>query len=133
MKSKKLITILFLAIVISIGGFIWWNFSSSIINISPSHISKIEIFNGNTGKTTVITDETDIEYIIENLNAVSIKKDKISLGYMGYSFRITIYKTNGNVYKKFTINSSNTIRKDPFFYRDSSDSIDYNYIQQLVK
>lgn len=110
-----------------------WNAPSSIINIPPSEVSKVEIFNGTTGKSIVITEKTEIRHIIENLNTVSLKKEKISLGYMGYYFRTTIYKLDGNVYKKFIINSNNTIRKDLFFYRDSSASIDFDYIQQLFK
>jgi len=62
---------------------------------------------------------------------ILLKKEKVSLGYMGYSFRTTVYKSNGDVYKKFSINSSDTIRKDPFFYFDSTGSIDYRYIQKL--
>jgi len=133
MKSKKkLIGILCTTAVIIIGGLIWWNVPNLIINITPSEVSKVDIFDGNTGKSITITDEIDIEHIIRNLNAVSIKKEKISLGYMGHSLRTTIYKSDDVVYKKFIINSSNTIRKDPFFYRDSSDSIDYNYIKELI-
>jgi hypothetical protein len=126
-----LIGILCVITVGIIGSIIWWNSSSLITNIAPSEVSKIEIFNGNTGKSITIKDTTDINHIITNLNEISLKKEKISLGYMGYSYRTTIYNSNGNIYKKFIINSSNTIRKDPFFYRDSSESIDYGYIQKL--
>lgn len=133
MKSKKTFLGILCAIVVLItGGLIWWNAPCSITNITPSEVSKIEVFDGNTGKTITITDITDIKHIIENLNSVSLKKEEISLFYMGYSFNTTIYKANGDVYKKFIINSNNTIRKDPFFYQDSSDSIDYSYIQKLI-
>lgn len=132
MKSKKMVTLLSFIAVIIIGIFIWWNVPSSITNIAPSEVSKIEIFDGNTGKAITITAPADIEHIIENLNTVALKKEKISLGTTGYSFRTTIYKSDGNVYKEFIISSSNTIRKDPFFYRDSSGSIDYEYIQKLI-
>ncbi len=131
-NKKKLIGILLITAVIIIGGFIWWNVPSSIINITASEVSKVEIFDGNTGRSITITDENNIEHIIGNLNTVSIKKEKISLGYTGYSFRTTIYKPDNVVYKTFIINSSNTIRKDPFFYRDSSDSIDFDYIKELI-
>jgi hypothetical protein len=133
MKIKKLLTRTLCVIVgIIIGGLIWWYAPCSIINITPQEVSKIEIFDGNTGKKTIITNATNIEHIIENLNKVSLKKEKISLGYIGYSLNTTIYKVNGEVYKKFIINASDTIRKDPFFYRDSSNSIDYKYIQELI-
>lgn len=117
--------------VIIIGGLIWWNAPCSITNIAPSKVSKIEIFNGGTGRSITITDSADIEHIINNLNTISLKKEKISLGYMGCSYITTVYKANGNVYKKFIINSSDTIRKDPFFYQDSSGSIDSEYIHKL--
>jgi len=58
---------------------------------------------------------------------------KSIIGWMGYSFKTTIYKANGKVYKKFIINSTDTIRNDPFFYKDSLSSIDYAYIRNLIK
>jgi hypothetical protein len=133
MKSKKiLLGILCVIAAIFIGGLIWWNRESSIMNISSEKVSKIEIFDGGTGKEITITDSANIKQIVDNLNSVSLKKDKLSLGYIGYSFRTTIYKANGNVYKQFMINSNNTIRKAPFFYRDSSESIDYDYLKALM-
>lgn len=131
-NKEKLIGILLIIAIIVFSGVIWWNVPTFIINISPSKVSEIKIFDGNTGKAIIITDTTDIEHIINNLNEISVKKERISFGVMGYSFRTTIYKTNGSVYKEFIINSSNTIRKDPFFYRDISGSIDYDYIQNLI-
>lgn len=79
MKSKSKVIIISLAIVI---GVIWWNVSSSLINIKPSDVSKIEIFDGNTGTAIIITEIYDIEHIINNLNIVTLTKEKISLGYM---------------------------------------------------
>lgn len=133
MKNRKgFIAISCSIAAVVIGYIIWWNVPCSIISIEPAEVSKIEVFDGNTGKSVTITDVNDIEHIIENLSAVTLRKDKISLGYMGYSFRTTIYKVGGDVYKKFIINSKDTIRKDPFFYRDSSESIDYKYIREIV-
>ena len=133
MQSKnKLIRLFCVTAIILIGGLVWWNVPTSMVNIPSSEVSEIMIFNGNTGKETSITDKKEIEHIIGNLNAISVKKEKVSLGHMGYSFRTTIYNTDGAVYKEFIINSNNTIRKDPFFYRDSSESIDYEYIQELL-
>ena len=127
-----IIGILTAIVVVIFGSVIWWNAPCSIINIKPKEVSKIEIFDGHTGKAYFISEANNIEHIIKNLNAVSLKKEKISLGYMGYSLRITIFKLNGNDYKKFIIDSSVLIRKYPFFYRDSSESIDYSYIRELI-
>jgi len=134
MKIKnKLMINLCLIIFISICGIIWWNVPSSLTNIEPYDVSKIEIFDGNTGTAITITKISDIEHIINNLNSVNLKKEAVSLGRMGYSFKTTIYKANGKVYRKFIINSTDTIRNDPFFYKDSLSSIDYAYIRNLIK
>ena len=103
-----------------------------IVAIEPSKVSTINIFDGSTGKSIIVTDRENIDHIIRNLNSITFRKDKLSLGYMGYSLNTTIYKSNGTIYKKFIINSTDTIRKDPFFYRDSTKSIDYNYIRNLI-
>ncbi|MEA3423975.1 MAG: hypothetical protein U9Q80_09305 [Bacillota bacterium] len=128
-KLKHLTSIIF---VIIIGSLIWWNTPCSITNIAPSEVSEIGIFNGNTGKSISITDATDIEHIIKNLNTIFLKREKISLGYMGYTYKTTIYKINGDVYKEFIINSNDFIRKDPFFYRVSSGIIDYEFINEIM-
>ena len=133
MKKKRLFIKICFILVFVFGGFIWYNVPCSITNIAPSEVSEIEILDGNTGKSISITNAIDIEHIINNINMVSLKKEKISLLNTGYSYRIKVYKVNRDVYKEFIINSNNTIRKDPFFYRDSTNSIDYNYIQKLFK
>lgn len=54
---------------------------------------------------------------------------------MGYSLKITIYMSDGNEadgWNNYIINSSNTIRKDPFFYNVVEGNIDYDYIKNIV-
>lgn len=131
MKSKKMLIGVCIILVVIAGSLIWWNMPCSITDIAPSEVSKISIFDGNTGNSITVTKAADIEHIIQNLNRVNLKKEKIAMGYMGYSYRTTVYKVNGDVYKDFIINASDTIRRDPFFYRDSSESIDYKFIQEL--
>jgi len=63
-------------------------------------VSSIYIFDGHTGKSITIIDRNDIEHIIENLNSITLRKDKWSLFYMGFGFRTTIFKKDGGVYKK---------------------------------
>ena len=104
-----------------------------IVRIEPSKVSSIKIFDGNTGKSITITSSENINHIIGNLNSITFRTDKLSLGYLGYSFNTTIYKSNGKVYKEFIINSKDTIRKDPFFYRASTKNIDYDYIKDLME
>lgn len=131
MRKKKWRVILLVIIAIAILYGLTY-IPHKIVTIAPSKVSSIKIFDGNTGKSIIITDRGNIEHIISNLNSITFKKDKFSLGHMGYSFKTTIYRDNGAVYKKFIINSTEVIRKDPFFYRDSTKSIDYDYIRSLI-
>lgn len=74
-------------------------------------------------------------HIIENLNEIKLKRSKPSVGYSGYSFKMTIYLSDGNEaddWNNFIINSDDTIRKDPFFYKVVSEKIDYDYIAGIV-
>jgi len=130
---KKLVAFILIPILLLALLWIWWLVPSKMIKINPQEVKKIEIFNGNNGKEILITERSEIEHIINNIKSISFRKGRISIGYMGYSFRTTIYKSNGSVYKTFIINSEDTIRKDPFFYRDSTRSIDYNFIKDLFE
>ncbi|MBU3189594.1 hypothetical protein K9O30_07425 [Clostridium bowmanii] len=103
-----------------------------IVTIMPAEVATIKIFDGNTGKSLIINDRKNIEHIIGNLNTIKFRKGRLSSRYKGYSFNTTIYKINGEVYKQFIINSVGSIRKDPFFYIDSKNSIDYDYIRKLI-
>lgn len=133
MSTKRKITLVLLLIVLVLSTYFIFSFiPHKLINIEPSEVSSIYIFDGTTGKELSITGRSDTEHIIGNLNGITFKKDGWSLGYMGYSFRTTIYKANGKVYKELIINSADTIRDDPFFYRDSTNSIDYSYIRNLI-
>lgn len=86
-------------------------------NVDPSEVDHINVFDGNTGTGFTITNPDDIKYIVENIQSHSMKKAGISLGRMGYSFKIRYIDSNDkDVIPVFTLNSDDTIRKDPFFY-----------------
>ncbi|MGI2328494.1 hypothetical protein [Planococcus sp. YIM B11945] len=99
-----------------------------ITNLTPSDISKITVFDGGKGFEVEIKEKADIAHIIQNLNSVTFQKDKPSLGYMGYSFNMTIYNDKGKAVKELIINSADTIRSKGFFYTAKNQAIDYDYI-----
>jgi hypothetical protein len=103
----------------------------SVVSIDPGKVSKITVFDGGTGNSIDITNRADIDYIINNLNGVTFQKGKSSFGYMGYSFRTTIYNQKGKAVKELIINASDTIRYKGFFYTAKDRSIDYDYIDSL--
>ena len=97
---------------------------------------EIVVFNGNSGNTTHITDKEQVQHIVENLNDIEIKRAKPSVGYCGYSFKLTFYLSDGSEaddWNNFIINSDDTIRKDPFFYSVTKGKIDYTYIKNITE
>ena len=76
------------------------------------------MFDGSTGVGFVIDNPEEIQYIVENIQSRSLKRDGFSFGYTGYSFKINYMDVNDkNILSEFIVNSDDTIRKDPFFYR----------------
>lgn len=104
-----------------------------VVRIDASKVYEITVLDGNTGNKIEITNRTDIDHIINNLNGVTFRKGKSSFGYKGYSFRTTIYDDKGKSIQELIINSNDTIRYKGFFYTAENNSIDYDYIQQLVR
>ena len=134
--KKKIVIVLSVIVICLIGIIVWYNTPLGLTDLAPDKVMEIVVFNGNSGETTYITDEQQIQHIIQNLNDVEVKRSKPSVGYMGYSFKITIYLSDGNEadgWNNFIINSENTIRKDPFFYSVVTGKIDYDYIESIVK
>ena len=118
------------------GIVVWFNIPLDLMDLDPNEVMEIVVFNGNSGNATHITDKEQIQHIVENLNGVEVKRSKPSLGYMGYSFKVTIYLSDGNEagdWNNFIINSDDTIRKDPFFYSVTKGNIDYSYIESIVE
>ncbi|KAA0546959.1 hypothetical protein FZW96_13300 [Bacillus sp. BGMRC 2118] len=104
-----------------------------LFNLSPTKVSKITVFNGTNGEEIEIDNPIQIESIITNLNDVTFQKGKPSIGYLGYTFQVTIYDQKENVKEKFIINSSQMLRYKGFFYHTSDRPIDYEYINKLFK
>lgn len=116
---KKKILILVVIIVVLLLGVVGCYFMPKTFgkNVNPSEVDHINVFDGNTGTDFTITDSEDIKYVVANIQGISMKKDGISLGRKGYSFRISYIDSNDkDVIPVFILNSDNTIRKDPFFY-----------------
>ena len=127
--KKKIVILLSIAVILLIGIAVWYNTPIDLMNLDNNEVMEIVIFNGNSGNAAHIKDKEQIQHIIDNLNDVEIKRSKPSVGYSGYSFKVTIYLSDGNEaedWNNFIINSDDTIRKDPFFYSVTKEKIDYN-------
>ena len=133
--KKRTAIFVSIAVIVAAILVIWFNATIDLMNLNTNEVAEIVVFNGNTGKETRITDESQIENIINNLNDIKMKRWQPSVGYMGYSFKMTIYLSDGKKaggWNDFIINSSDTIRKDPFFYTVVEGGLDYDYIDSIV-
>lgn len=134
--KKKITILLSVAAILLVGTVVWYNMPIDLMKLDHNEVMEIVAFNGNSGNTTHIKDKEQIQHIIDNLNDVEVKRAKPSVGYSGYSFKVTIYLSDGNEaddWNNFIINSDDTIRKDPFFYSVTKGKIDYNYIENIVE
>ncbi|MFV0518755.1 MAG: hypothetical protein ACK5LY_00635 [Lachnospirales bacterium] len=102
-------------------------------NINADDVSYIQIRDGSTGLYHYFASEEDINHIIKNFNDVKVTPDKLSIGYLGWAYNVNIFGGNNKELKEFTINGSDYIRKDPFFYKAVEGKIDLANIENLIK
>ena len=98
--------------------------------IKAQDITSIKVFDGNNGQEFIIEEPKEIVEIVENFQSTPMKREKSSIGYMGYRFRMTFTDKEGKEIEQFILNQKNTIREDPFFYI-SEQPLCYDYIEQL--
>jgi len=120
---KKELRILVILIAVLLVGTVGYYFMPKKFgkNVNPSEVDHINVFDGNTGTGFTITDSEDIEYIVANIQGISMKRDGISLGRSGYSFKISYINSNDkNIIPVFILNSDNTmiISSPPLNTRD---------------
>lgn len=103
--------------------------------IDPLDVAEIQIFDGNTGDSFSITDEEDVKHIVETVQRVKMKRTGLSIGRMGYRFRLAFLDKDGRRLSRFVLNSATVIRMAPFFYETSEkaeeDPLCYTYIEQI--
>ena len=126
---KKIIAIILLVSIATVGGIIWWNSPVHFLNVED--VAYIKVFNGNNGKSYVIDNKEDVSYIVNNISDTELRKTKISLGYMGYKFRLSFFNVDVKEIDKFILNDENTIRKDPFFYESKTGELCIEYLWEL--
>ncbi len=132
--KKKVFVLAIVFLIVAAVAVLWYRMPVDIMELDPDAVMEIVVFDGGSGKTLHITDEEQIAHIITNLNEVRMRRDGVSLGRMGYSYKVTIYLDDGEEtgdWNNFIINSENTIRKDPFFYRVVDGNLCYEYIRDL--
>lgn len=131
-KRKKLITVLMvIAAVLLICVGLYLMPKSFGKGVDAKRVHHINVFDGNTGEGFTVDDPAQIRHIVENIQSIPMHRDGISMGRMGYGFKISYIDENDrDVVPLFFMNSDNTIRKDPFFYRCEG-GLGFDYLKEL--
>ena len=130
-KQKILVSIITAAAAIFVFAGVWYVLPKTFLRgAAPSDVRSVSVFDGNTGKSFSIEEPEEIQYIVENIQGVEMKRDTLSLFYTGYGFRLGFYDEEGKQIESFIINSADTIRDDPFFYRCDG-GLCFDYLKEL--
>ena len=133
MKHKKIRFIIATVFVLIVALAIWYFIPTTFLNkVNPSDIRSISVFDGNTGERFDFSNADEIHYVVENIQNTKMKKDTLSIRYTGDRFRTSFIDRTGKANESFIINTSNTIRKDPFFYRCDG-NLCFDYLKELAE
>lgn len=133
MKKKNIIIISVVAVIVMIAIVIGvWYFAPKTFlkNAHSADISAISVFDGSTGKSFIIENPDEIRYIVENIQGIEQERKNLSSNYDGFGFELSFKDSNGKMVDTFIINSADTIRDDPFFYRCDG-GLCFEYLKSL--
>lgn len=131
MNKKRITAIAIITAVLLIGVFLYMMPKSFGKGIDPKQVHHINVFDGQTGEGFTIDDPAQIRHIVQNIQSIPMHRDGISMGRMGYGFKISYIDENDrDVVPLFYMNSDDTIRKDPFFYRCEG-GLGFDYLKEL--
>nr|WP_317412144.1 hypothetical protein [uncultured Solibaculum sp.] len=131
MKKKVVISVIAILILIVLAAAFYFTPKTFGKNVNPSDVDHINVFDGHTGVGFTIDNPEDIQYIVENIQSHPMKRAGVSLGKMGYGFRISYVDGNDKtIIPVFILNSDDSIRKDPFGYRCDG-GLCFDYIKEI--
>lgn len=78
MKKPKVFIFITIGLLIVAGALAFTYIPKKIVKEDVSDVSKIEVFDGNTGGGITITSDEKIDHILSNLNNVTFQKGKSS-------------------------------------------------------
>lgn len=109
-----------------------WYFSPKIFldGVDPADVKSVTVFDGSTGNGFTVNQPEQIRHIVQNIQEREMERDHISLGYSGYRFRMSFCDQKGTEIERFIVNSDDTIRSDPFFYRCGG-GLCVDYLEEL--
>lgn len=132
MKKRKWPAILAIALVlVPVAAAVVWFSPARFNRLDAAEVESVRLFSGQTGQAVTVTDADTVAAVCDALGGCTLKPDGLSLGYTGYTLRVTVTHTGGE--SEFIVNSENLARRDPFFYKAAEGSIDLDYLLSLTE
>lgn len=135
-KQKVLLSVSVIIIAAITVFAVWYFFPVTFLrDIEPSDVKSISVANGCSGNEFVVEDRMEIEYIVESIKNVKMRKDSISEGKKGWLFNLEFYGSDGTELDRFFIEGDYMLRKDPYYYQAyrSSGRLCAYYLEELEK
>jgi len=126
MKKIKLIIICIISIILLAS----CTESENILTFNLENITKIELRDGTTGNSFIITDQDKIQTLIQPFNDNEFIKYKSSKGYGGWKYGLIFYE-NDNIVAKISSVVSDTINYEGYFYNIKNGEINTDYYDKL--
>lgn len=104
------------------------------LSFSIDEANKIVLRSGNDGKTVEITDEEEIRYITENINAIEFDRGESGKDYTGWSYWLKWYDSEEMLLEDIVIMSKNQIDYKDYFYKSiaADCEIDIAFLDSLL-
>lgn len=117
MPKKGKIAVGSIALVLIIGGFVWWFLPVRFLRgVEPEEIATIFVRNANNGDEFEVTHPDDISWLVGSLKEISLRKNGFVPGTDCY-YLLTVLGKNGEEVDSFGIQNYYYMRRGDFFYR----------------
>jgi len=118
-------------LVLVISAIVWWKYPNQLLKINVNEVVRIELFNGNNGILVEVADYEQIEKIVDNLNGISLVKDKFVKEFTGFAFSIEIFMNSGEIHT-LTILSTNKVLDGSFICKTKNTAVDTEFLYELT-
>jgi len=117
--KRKVSTVIGMAAIAIIIVFIvaWMAPRNFLEGVKAENVAMISVRDGSNGNNVEITIQEDIIFIVGKIQSQSFKKDGVSMFHMGTLYTMRFFDSDNRLVEEFILNSDDTIRKDPFFYK----------------